>query len=305
MSTTTVYCEGISKRFGEGVVFDECSLAIGPGTIYGLVGLNGAGKTTLIRVLLGLLKPSGGAVTVLGHVPWEHSETMYGRVGVVLENDGFAGNLTIRQNLGIFAAAKGISWAGVEAYIREFWAGTFIHGEVFGPSKKTKYFSRGQRMQCSLCRAFLGWPSVCFFDEPTVALDVEAYDHFCRLCRVARQRGAAMLISSHQLSAVEDLCDAVGVLVNKKLRPLENESAGCGGWSIAAGPNENFGAIIERITGNAPSHDGNSWHFTASAPKTMVPDIVEELVRAGCRIGEVSPDKNGLREKIRTHYEKA
>ena len=118
MAPAIIRCENLLKQFGRHVVIEDCSFDITQGSIFGLVGLNGAGKTTLIRVLLGLLKPSGGAVSVLGHVPWDHPESLYQRTGVVLENDGFSGNMTVRDNLRIFAAAKGLTWESVEAYVR-------------------------------------------------------------------------------------------------------------------------------------------------------------------------------------------
>ena len=95
MAPPIIQCENLVKQFGRHVVIDNCSLDIRQGSIFGLVGLNGAGKTTLIRLVLGLLRPSGGAVSVLGHAPWDHAESLYQRCGVVLENDGFSGNLNV------------------------------------------------------------------------------------------------------------------------------------------------------------------------------------------------------------------
>lgn len=306
MTPAIIRCENLKKQFGRHVVIDDCGFAVNEGSIFGLVGLNGAGKTTLIRVLLGLLKPSGGAVSVLGHVPWVHAEALYQRLGVVLESDGFSGNLTVRDNLKIFAAAKGLGWDGVEGYVREFWTDTFICGEVFGPSKKSKYLSRGQRMQCSLCRAFLGWPDVYLFDEPTVALDVAAYDHFCRLCRFARDRKGAMLVSSHQLSAIEDLCDSVGILDNKKLHILDGDSPAPAGepWAIVTENAPGVKELIERAAGSVASYSEGAWHVSLRTPRTTAPEIVSLLVRAGCGIQEVRPEKPDLKGKIRTHYEK-
>jgi ABC-2 type transport system ATP-binding protein len=308
MAPPIIQCENLVKQFGKHVVIDNCSFAISHGSIFGLVGLNGAGKTTLIRVLLGLLKPSGGSVSVLGRVPWEHGEALYERCGAVLENDGFSGNLDIKDNLRIFAAAKRLAWNDVEAYVREFWADTFIHGEIIGQSKskKVKFYSRGQRMQCSLCRAFLGWPEVYLFDEPTVALDVEAYDHFCFMCRVARSRNSAMIISSHQLSAIEELCDMVAVLDNKKLCLLDDgsEANGGGPWTIVTKNEPGLKEIIERVSCSVASYSEGAWHVILQAPLTMVPEIIARLVQAGCGILEVRPEKQNLKGKIRTHYEK-
>ncbi|MGB7569065.1 MAG: ABC transporter ATP-binding protein [Chitinivibrionales bacterium] len=306
MTLPVIHCDRLVKKFGKNVVIEDCSFDIAQGSIFGLVGLNGAGKTTLIRVLLGLLKPSGGAVSVLGRVPWDHSESLYQRTGVVLENDGFSGNMTVKDNLRIFAAAKGLTWESVKGYVREFWADTFIHDEMFGPSKRVKYLSRGQRMQCSVCRAFLGWPEVYLFDEPTVALDVAAYDHFCFMCRIARGLKGTMIISSHQLSAIEELCDLVGILDNKKLHMLDSgaQSPEGGPWTIVMENVPGSKEIIESAAGSAASYYEGAWHVALQTPRTTVPDVVARLVRAGCGILEVRPEKQDLKDRIRTHYEK-
>ena len=99
--------------------------------------------------------------------------------------------------------------------------------------KKVKYLSRGQKMQCAICRAFLSRPDVHFLDEPTVALDVDAIDHFYSLVMRARGRGATVFISSHQLSAIEDLCDSVGMLHNKAITIVASASMGGAGGPVS------------------------------------------------------------------------
>jgi ABC-2 type transport system ATP-binding protein len=309
MSKNAIAAENLSKGFGRRIVLDGCSLCMQAGSIYGLVGLNGAGKTTLIRVLAGLLRPDGGSVTVLDCVPWTHAERMYQRLGIVLENDGFAGNLDLRDNLKLFAAAKGIAWSAVESYIKEFWTDTFVSLELRGPRKKVKYFSRGQRMQCGICRAFLGWPDACLFDEPTVALDVEAYDHFCTMARHAQGRGSAILISSHQLSFVEELCGSIWILDNKRLHSLQ---AGANGsapgfareWVIVMRSAASYGEIIKQYCGDRAHCMDNAWRFFIEKADVVIPDLITSLCAAGCRILEVRPEKQELRDKILTHYEK-
>ncbi len=309
MSNTPIVIENLSKNFGRRLVFDACSLSVEPGSIFGLVGLNGAGKTTLIRILAGLLPPDGGSVSVLDYVPWSHDERMYQRLGIVLENDGFSGNLNFIDNLKLFAAAKSLAWPQVEDYLKEYWADTFIGFESRNPHKKVKYFSRGQRVQCGICRAFLGWPDVCLFDEPTVALDVEAYDHFCGMVRHAQSRKSALLISSHQLSLIEELCDSIGILDKNKLHPLQSGPAGGAmnqgrEWVLAAAGGEKFKEIVVRYCGEHARFSDNAWHFIIEKPGEVIPDLIAALCAAGCRISEVRPEKRELKDHVRTHYEK-
>jgi ABC-type multidrug transport system ATPase subunit len=304
MSHQGIHIEELSKQFKGRTIFHRCSLTVEPGTVFGLVGRNGAGKTTLIRIVLGLLKQNAGSISVLGRTPWRHEPLLYQRLGVVLENDGFAPNLTVRENIRMFAAAKNIAWTDVQAYIAAAWSETFISAEFSGGHKKMKYLSRGQKVQCGICRAFLGAPDVIIMDEPTVALDVDAYDHVSNLIRKARERGAAVLISSHQLSAIEDLCDSVGILHNGALNVLNTHHADTQEWRIAADNDPCYAAVIRHYTGNEPVYHDGAWHCTVTEPDTSVPDIVRLLVHAGCSIREVTPIHITLKEHIRAYYEK-
>ena len=306
MAKRYIHINEISKSFGIRRILDGCSIEINAGSVFGLVGRNGSGKTTLIRIVLGLLKQDAGNVTVLDCIPWQHEESLYGRVGVVLENDGFSPNMTVRENLAFFAGAKNKTWPEVEAYLNEFWKETFIYDEVHHGRRTVKFLSRGQKMQCGICRAFLGRPDILVLDEPTVALDVDAYDHVCGLIRYARQRGAAVLISSHQLSAIEELCDVVGVLHNKHLQIVSMQASGSDGqeWIIVADNVPAYGTIIEQYTGTGPAYRDNAWHIIVSMPDTDVPELLRLLINAGCGIREVKPIPIPLKEHLRAYYEK-
>ncbi len=293
----------LSKSFGSHTVFENATVSIEEGTTFGLVGLNGSGKTTFIRLLLGLLRPDHGTLRVLGFEPWKHESAYYRQLGVVLDNDGFAGNLTVSENLRIFAAAKALSWKQALGYVEEYWAGTFIREEVFGGRGKVKYLSRGQKMQCALCRAFLSRCRAYLLDEPTISLDVDACDHFYSLVRRERDAGSTVLISSHQLSAIEELCDSVGMLHGKSVALLKSgaEASVPKSWILRARPEENVGAIIERLCDFPAEHYGGVWHFSVLNPDAAVPRLVNALVSAGCDIAEVRPDPDSLRDRMRTH----
>jgi len=207
----------LSRSFGKSLILNDVSLQVEAGSVYGLVGLNGAGKTTLIRILLGLIRRGGGSVSVCGFDPWRHEPAFYRQVGAALESDGFCGNLGVTDNLRIFAEAKGVPWGEALRYFEEYWGGT----DIFKTDRRVKHLSRGQRVQCGLARAFLGWPKVYFLDEPVVSLDFRAYEHFKGLVLEAKSRGAAVLISSHQLGVIDDLCDRVGLLGGGRLEDVE------------------------------------------------------------------------------------
>ncbi|MDD5672733.1 MAG: ABC transporter ATP-binding protein [Chitinivibrionales bacterium] len=290
------------KRFGSHTVLEDISLELAPGTLFGLVGLNGVGKTTLIRLLLGLLKPDYGRIAVLGHDPWRHATDFYKQCGVVLENDGFWGNLTVAENLKIFANAKQIAWSAVREYLDECWSAfPFI---TLG--KKVKHLSRGQRMQCALCRAFMGWPQVYFFDEPTIALDVAAYEHFYGLMRKAHERGGSAIISSHQLETIDTLCTKIGILQNKVVTLVSGtgRQEGSAEWLVAASDDLRWGRIIERVTGSLAFFADGAWHCTMDEPARIVPELIRRLVEAGCDLYEFRPKTQSLKDTVRVFYQR-
>lgn len=295
---TAILVDGLVKAFKSTAVLNGVSLRIEPGTVYGLVGLNGAGKTTLLRLLAGILRPDAGSITVLSHNPWNHDKALYQSCGIVLENDGFWGSLTAAENLQIYAAAKGVEGSAVREYLATFWA----NSELFSSSKKVKQFSRGQRMQCALCRAFLGWPSVFLLDEPALALDMQAYDHFTMLVRHAREQGAAIIISSHQLDTIDTLCDRVGILRNGAVCELHHGSSGERTmWFIATSDDRTFRELIAHAGGSDIRYE-QGWYFSLPDGSNATPTIVKSLVEAGGAIGEVRPIKRGFGDAIRIMF---
>lgn len=293
--------KNLSKSFGKQSIIKDLSLEILENDVYGLVGLNGAGKTTLIRLLLGILKPGGGSIAVAGSDPWSHDAALNRRFGVVLEHDGFWGNLTFEQNMRIFAAAKGVSWTVATRYLDEYWS----KSPLYNDKKPVKFYSRGQRMQCAICRAFLGTPDFFFFDEPVVALDVDAYEHFSLLVRTARARGATFLISSHQLDAIDDLCNRVGVLRDQRITELKiNRRTAAGGstWELVTDPNARWASIIQEVCGCAAVFRNGAWQFDVINPDAAIPALIARLVQGGCMIRAVAPAVNGFRDSIRNEY---
>lgn len=285
-----VEVSGLTKGFGADPVLDDISLSVPEGTVYGLVGLNGAGKTTLLRLLLGLLKPDGGSVSVLGDDPWRHQSGLYRRMGVILEHDGFQGNLTVGENMRLFRAAKGLPGPDSED------AGGAPHKPAMVPeaTRRVKFLSRGERMQCAVWRAFLGNPRVCVLDEPLVALDLDAYRHFAGLVRDARGRGATIIISSHALESVEELCDRIEVLRGGTLHPVARTEADT--WFLRV-RGEKAERIIRECIGDA-APDGGGWRLRLDEPEHQAPLLVSRLVAGGCDVHELYARKSSLREDL-------
>jgi ABC-2 type transport system ATP-binding protein len=298
--STTIILNDLKKTFGNHTVLNGVSLQIDKSTAYGLVGLNGAGKTTLLRLMLGILKPDSGTLTVNGFDPWNHNVDFYTRLGVVLDHDGFWGNLTIKENLKIFSAAKKLKWPETEKYIAQFWSDTVIASS----DKKVKYLSRGQRVQCSLCRAFLGWPDVLLLDEPAVALDMTAYAHFRVMVNNAKERGAAVIISSHQLDTIDDLCDRVGNLSSGMLADLQCGTDGHIRWLLFTSMLCDCFPLLSECGCTDVNGSNGRWSFLVNNPQTTIPAVVEKMVRCQYPVYEIRPEATGFSDTIRSIYTK-
>lgn len=293
----------IFKNFGKKKVLEALSLDLDPGSVFGLVGLNGAGKTTLIRIMLGLMRADQGSVSILGMNPTELKSNFYHNIGVVLEHSGFNGNLSVRENLSFFSKARGLSKRQLNDYFSQYWEMSAIGQD----QRKIKYFSRGQKMQCALCRAFLGWPEVYFFDEPAVALDIEAYEQFCQMVQHAKTKKATIVISSHQLEAIEELCSQVGILEKGKIRLLDNFTPQdtTRQWLIRTANNPKYKDIIKNISGSLPVYKDNCWFFSLPNNHTQqsIATIITRLVTIGSEIYEVKSLATNFRESLKYHLQ--
>jgi ABC-type multidrug transport system ATPase subunit len=287
-----IVADTISKAFGKHVVLDGVSLSIQGGTVYGLVGLNGAGKTTALRLLLGLLSPDSGSTSVLTKTSKSKREQIYRRCGVVLDHDGFWGNMTIMENLKFYADAKGLDRDKLHNYLMENWEETGL----LKITKQVRHLSRGQKMQCALCRAFMGNPEALFLDEPVLALDIHAYSHFCTLIKKAQERNAAIIISSHQLELIDELCDRVGFLNDKKLTEIKRQNTPM--WTVQADHKDEYRGILEQCGAvNITYHEG--WNFMIE-DLDKIPCIVSMLAGVGCKIYGVFQTGNAFSSAIRT-----
>jgi ABC-type multidrug transport system ATPase subunit len=183
--------------------------------------------------------------------------------------------------------------------MEEYWGRT----NIYNNRKAVKFFSRGQRMQSALCRAFLGWPDLYFFDEPAVALDVDAYEHFKGLVMVARKKGASFLISSHQLDAIDDFADRVGMLREKRLVELARKAEhGNGLWLLETDDNPRWAAIIREQCGGAPAFTEGGWQFESTRAETDIPALIRRLAGEGCAIHKVAPVFQDFSVTIRNEY---
>ena len=214
-SDAQIITRRLSKRYGELVAVDNLDLEIRAGEIFGLLGQNGAGKTTTILMLLGLTEPSAGIARVAGFDPTRKPLEVKRRVGYLPDNVGFYDGMTGRENLRYTARLNGIYGPEAEAAIDEVLEQV---GMTARADTNTDTYSRGMLQRLGIADALVKDPSVLILDEPTTAIDplgvVEILD---MLRSLVRDRGLAVLLSSHLLAQVQSVCDRVGIFASGKL----------------------------------------------------------------------------------------
>jgi ABC-type multidrug transport system ATPase subunit len=198
-----VTTEKLTKRYGGRAVVDEVSLSVRRGEVYGFLGPNGAGKTTTIRMLLGLVKPTSGSAEVLGEAPGSPGALL--KVGSLIEGPGFYPYLSGRDNLRVQAARRGVDRTQVEVALDQV--------DLAGAAgQKFRRYSLGMKQRLGVAAALLGRPELLVLDEPTNGLDPAGMADMRDLVRALAAQGQTVLLSSHLLGEVEEICDRVGVI---------------------------------------------------------------------------------------------
>jgi len=204
-----ITCTGLTKRFGSTVAVDGLDLAVPAGQVYGFLGPNGAGKTTTIRMLLGLIAPDAGRITLLGRkLP---DPRTVARTGSLIEEPAFYPWLTGHQNLRVLAATSG----GLPVdEIRRVLAAAGLSDVA---ARKVKAYSQGMRQRLGIAAAMLGRSPLLIMDEPTNGLDPAGIREIRELLRELAADGTTVFVSSHLLAEVEQVCDRVAVIVSGRL----------------------------------------------------------------------------------------
>lgn len=199
---------GLTKVYGRVVAVDGLDLEVQEGEVFGLLGPNGSGKTTTILMLLGLTEPTRGEARVLGFDPVREPLKVKARVGYLPDSVGFYGELTAWENLRYTTRLLGLEAKEAEARIEEVLRRMGLW-EV--RDRRVAAFSRGMRQRLGLAEVLLKRPKVAILDEPTLGLDPEAAREFLDLIRRLKAEGITLLLSSHLLHQVQEVCDRVGL----------------------------------------------------------------------------------------------
>jgi ABC-2 type transport system ATP-binding protein len=207
--TPAVETHGVAKWYGSLVALDNLTITVQPGEVLGVLGPNGAGKTTAVRVLTTILTPSRGSFTVDG-IPHTQPTEIRRRIGVLPESAGYPERQTGEEHLRFHARLYGHSRSSARTVAQALL-------EELGLSDRRKSliatYSRGMRQRLGIGRALVNDPHVIFLDEPTLGLDPAGQRHVLgNVRRIAGERGAAVLLSTHLLTEVEEHCSRVLIL---------------------------------------------------------------------------------------------
>lgn len=201
---TVVQIKDLTKRFGQFTALNRVNFEMNEGEVFGFIGPNGAGKSTTIRILLGILKATEGEVKIFGKDAWSDAVELHKRIAYVPGDLNLWPNLTGGEVIDLFVKLHGGNYTSRrEELIQQF---------DLDPSKKCRTYSKGNRQKVALVSAFSCDADLYILDEPTSGLDPLMEQVFHQCVREAKEAGKSILLSSHILSEVEQLCDRVGII---------------------------------------------------------------------------------------------
>lgn len=207
--TTVIDTQGLTKRYGHVHALDGLDLTVEQGQVHGFLGPNGAGKSTTIRILLGLARRTGGTATVFGEDPWSRAVDLHRRIAYVPGDVSVWPTLSGGEAIDLLARLRGARTTD-PAYQHE--KTRLMDAFQFDPRKKGRAYSKGNRQKVALIAAFAVPADLYILDEPTSGLDPLMAVIFQREVARAHANGATVLLSSHIMSEVEQLCDRVSII---------------------------------------------------------------------------------------------
>lgn len=278
-----IQLRNLSKSFGGKPALQDFSLEVRQGEIFGLLGHNGAGKSTALGLLLGQLYPDAGEAWIHGVSVQRNRALALARVGAIFETPGFYDYLSGFRNLEIFAHYSG------RVTRREILEAVEIVGLTGRIHDPVRVYSHGMRQRLALAQALIPAPEVVLLDEPTEGLDPEGIHEMRGLIQhLNRERGLTVVLSSHLLSEIEQLCDRVAILNRGRL-------IFDGRWAELRSPGQQFRLEVDdwnniALNGAKIVRDG----VIEIAEGADISDLVAALVRAGAKVRAVEPVRRSL-----------
>jgi len=293
MSDVALQTEKLTKRFGSRTAVDRLTMCVERGDIYGFLGPNGAGKSTTLRMLLGLIRPTSGMIKFpVRASSWEYLRAR-SRVGAIIETPAFYENFSGRRNLQLLASLSG----GVQKKrVEEVLDIVDLRERARDP---VKVYSYGMRQRLGIAQALLPTPELIILDEPTNGLDPQGIQQTRKLIRRLRDEfKLTVLLSSHLLTEIEQLCNRVGIIHEGRLLYEGGPEALVAPTSLYKVRVDDLSGAFELLTtksGVTVSRNGTSF-LRIDADAESIPDVNALLVAHGIKVYELSPDQETLEE---------
>ena len=286
----------LKKVIGKREIIKDLSFTIKPGEIYGFLGPNGAGKTTTIRMLVGLIAPTAGEVLICGENLQNNKEKALKDVGAVVENPELYKYLSGRENLMQIARIRKVSKDEVNKLIK-------LVGLENRIDDKVKKYSLGMKQRLGLAAALIGDPKLLILDEPTNGLDPSGIIDFRNIVKKAsRERGMSVLVSSHILSEVQQLCDRVAFINDGIIKATEDMGEAIQGTNKESLTlvSRNKGDNVLKVLRNQPFvvvAEENKDGINVVIHVGMAPELVKSLVKEDISIEEIYKNREGLEQR--------
>jgi ABC-2 type transport system ATP-binding protein len=295
MATPALIADHLTRRFGDRVAVDGLSFELVAGEIFALLGPNGAGKTTTLRMLAGLITPTTGSVQIDGEqMTPDAAPRLRGRIGFLTEAPGLWDNLTVRENLCVYARLYGLT--DPDTAVNRVLA---LFEIVDRAQDRPARLSKGLRQRVALARALIHEPRIVMLDEPTAGLDPESARAVRELVIGMRREGRAVLLCTHNLDEVERVADRVAVLRSRLVAvgtpvALRQQLFPARLRVRLDKPAEPFASVV-RSAGVTESHADDLWLSVTPGPLST-PEIVRVLVQAGAGIESVEREEPSLED---------
>jgi ABC-2 type transport system ATP-binding protein len=264
----------VIKSFADKVVVDDLSFSVAPGEMFGLIGPNGVGKTTTIRMMMDIIKPDSGEVTILGEKLKEDTKN---RLGYLPEERGLYKKLSVLESIVYLASLKGMDKHSAAQKADELLEKT---GMSAAKSKKIEALSRGMGQIIQFIVTIIHDPQLVVLDEPFSGLDPVNTELLKDMCLDLRNRGKAVILSTHQMNQVEELCDRILMVNNGKdvlYGDLTEIKARYRGNSVLL----DFEGELEEIPGVAAKRQHKGYVELVLDGKTTPQKLLERLVKSG------------------------
>ena len=311
MAEHVIEISHLTKQYGSKTAVNDLSLSIRRGEVFGLLGPNGAGKTTTILMLLGLTEPTSGTAEILGKNCAREPLAVKSVVGYLPDNVGFYSDMTGRQNLRFTGRLNGLPKDVIEERIDRLLERV---GMTHAADQKAGTYSKGMRQRLGIADVLMKDPQIIVMDEPTLGIDPEGMRELLELIRkLSVEDGRTLLISSHQLQQIQQVCDRVGIFVEGSLiasgtlKDLEEKIRKDGGYllelEVQPCDDKVLGMLYKQPGVQNISKEGS--RFMISSASDIRGELTKFLGENGYSILHLHQRGGDLDEIYRRYFEKA